>query len=454
MRIAVLLLLAASICITYSMSSHAASWNTEPLGGFGTVHIYAPDSKSPVGTGRSLMINLHGCTQTAAALKGANWDKVANEYGMVVALPEAVYKAGFSCWGYWTGGISRNSGDYANVINLAKALIDRSSLDIDPDQVYVSGLSSGAAFAMTVGCLAPDVFAGMGIDAGPSAGTSAGESMGVKGSTSEQTAQRCRTYAGSYADHFKTQITSTAYGTGDYLVHHGYAQQNAEAMALIYGVSPLPGTNTLASGVTETLWEDYRVSMLSLNGVSHAWPGGPGAAGSFVDGTSINYGMYLAEFFASNNPRVGTVPPSRYKPELGDIEIDSSDPSNEITIAGNVYVKDQTFLKSVTVEIDGTVYPAQTDGYYSISVMLADNAEYTAVVTATAVGPEGEEHTSTDSMSFQLGTVAELPAWCSYIPAESLQYFPQCSTNNKPSIPSWCAYIPESSRQYVAACNP
>lgn len=454
MRTTLLLLIAASISFIYSTVSYAASWKTESAGGFSVVHVYAPDSKSPVGDGRALMINLHGCTQTAAALKGANWDEVADEYGMVVALPEAQYKAGFSCWGYWTGGISRTSGDYANVINLAKALIERSSLDIDPNQVYVSGLSSGGAFAMTVGCLAPDIFAGMGLDAAPSAGTSSGEAMGVKGSTVQQTAQRCMSYAGSYSDYFDTQVTSTGYGTSDYLVHTGYALQNAEAMASIYGVTKKPGTNTIATGVTETLWTDNRVSMLSFSGVGHAWPGGSGASGSYVDGSSINYGMYLAEFFAQNNPRIEGLVVDDYRPELSEVSVDSSDPAAGITISGNVYIKEGTSLTSVTVEVGGKSYSGQLDGFYSVEVDLASNAEYSVTVTAVAIDGEGQEHSSSESTSFTLGTVAQPPAWCVYIPSGSLQYFPQCTPGSTPQIPSWCTYIPEPTRSSLSACNP
>ncbi len=293
------------LTLTFSMASNAASWSTKGVGGFSQVHLYNPTSQSPIGNGKSLLIVLHGCTQAASAFKTANLNKVADEYGMVIAAPEAQYKEGFSCWGYWTGGISRTSKDYKNVITLATTLRDDASYDIDPDQIYVAGLSSGGAFAMTVGCLAPDVFAGMGLDAAPSAGTSSNGAFS-KESSASQTATRCQSYAGSNSGDFTTQITSTAYGTSDYTVPQGYGPQNADAMAIVYGVSKLSGTSTVLgnSGAKETKYTDSRVTMVEMSGVGHAWPGGSGASGSYIDGSSINYGTYLAEFFAANNQRV------------------------------------------------------------------------------------------------------------------------------------------------------
>jgi poly(3-hydroxybutyrate) depolymerase len=48
---------------------------------------------------------------------------------------------------------------------------ENSQLNIDPSQTYNTGLSSGGGQAMVMGCLAPEIFAGMGINAAPTIGT-------------------------------------------------------------------------------------------------------------------------------------------------------------------------------------------------------------------------------------------------------------------------------------------
>ena len=113
-------LLTAALC---AGPAQAGSWqDNQSLGGFNNVHLYTPDTDSPVGTGKALLIVLHGCTQSINAYKTANLETAAEEFGMVVAVPDAMNKAGFSCWSYWQGTKSRSAGDYKNLIDLANEL--------------------------------------------------------------------------------------------------------------------------------------------------------------------------------------------------------------------------------------------------------------------------------------------------------------------------------------------
>lgn len=287
-------------------TAHAGSWQKNvPIGGFDKVHIYTPDSLSPIGNGQSLLVVLHGCTQSIDTYITANLEKAADEYGMVIAVPDAMHKAGYSCWSYWQGDKSRSSDDYKNLIELANTLSGDSDRTIDADQVYITGLSSGAVFANTTACIAPDVFAGMGISAGPSIGTSA--SGAIRNCELADVAKRCSSYAGDHASHFDTQIASIAHGTDDTIVDACYNTQNAEGMAGVYGVAAAPDTSTYSEGsrtATETRWQDGRVSMLWLNGVDHSWSGGEGASGSYISAGGINYASYLAQYFIAHNKRV------------------------------------------------------------------------------------------------------------------------------------------------------
>ncbi|WP_237054736.1 extracellular catalytic domain type 1 short-chain-length polyhydroxyalkanoate depolymerase [Microbulbifer sediminum] len=297
--------LAAALCIPAEAS--AGNWQEDAtIGGFDNVHIYTPDGRSSIGDGKALLIMLHGCVQPIDNYLAANLEDAAEEFGMVVAVPEAMNKAGYGCWSYWEGATTRGTGDYQNLIQLATALSGDAGRDIDPNQLYIAGLSSGASFANTTACLAPDVFAGVGVSAGPSIGTSASGALGP--CESADVASRCRDYAGSYAGHLETQLASIAHGTEDTTVNACYNEQNASGMAKVYGVARLPGINTISDGARtakETLWQDGRVSMLWLDGVAHSWSGGEGAAGSYISSTGINYARYLGQFFLENNRRAG-----------------------------------------------------------------------------------------------------------------------------------------------------
>ncbi len=365
------------------------TWETKSLGGFNSVLVYTPSATSPIGASgkHSLLIVLHGCAQSYIAYKNANLEDVADQYGMVIAVPDAKYKAGFQCWDYWGTIKSRTAKDYANVINLAKYFTENT--DVDPAQVYVSGLSSGGAFAMTAACLAPDIFAGMGIMAGPSTGTN---SLGAFShqSTVSQTASRCESYAGSYSSYFDTQITVTAAGTSDSTVPQSYAPQNAGAMAVIYGAGS--GVEATTSYGKEKLWSlsgSDVIAQLTLTGVPHAWPGGSGASGSYINGSSINFGLYLAEFFNNNNRRINrdSIAPvvSITSPVSGttvqgtvSITATASDQEGSVTkvefyINGTLKSTDSTAPYSYSWDA-GSVY----NGIYSITAKAYDEAGNTA----------------------------------------------------------------------------
>lgn len=398
----ILALGAGVLALSFSLVANAASWSTESKGGFSTVHMYKPATESPVGNGKSLLIVLHGCVQPASNYMTANLDAVADANGMVIAVPEAQYKAGYSCWSYWQGTKSRTAGDYKNVITLAENLRDDASYDIDPAQIYVAGLSSGGAYAMTVGCLAPDIFAGMGLTAAPSAGTSSNGAFSIESSAS-QTASRCQGYAGSYSSYFATQITNTAYGTSDYTVPQGYGPQNADAMAIVYGVSKLSGTTTVLgnSGAQETSYTDGRVSMVSMSGVSHAWAGGSGASGSYIDGSSINYGQYLAEYFAANNPRLGT-PPDDGAASIDNADVNAPMDATTATVTATVDVPVTSTLISIVVAMDTQSTTVSSTTINEAFTIVA--GEHTATITVTVQGDDGENYVTVETMDFDNST--------------------------------------------------
>lgn len=368
-------------------SAFAGSWqNNVSTGGFNKVHIYTPDTQSGVGNGRALLVVLHGCTQSIDAYLSANLEDAAEAYGMVIAVPDAMNKAGFGCWSYWQGAKSRNAGDYKNLITLANSMSADPTYNIDADQLYISGLSSGAAFANTVACIAPDVFAGMGVSAGPSIGTS---SSGAIGSCeAANVAQRCQQYAGSNSSFLTTQVASIAFGDVDTTVDQCYNRQNAEGMADVYGVNELPGSNLVTENgrtADEYLWQGNRVSMLWFNGVDHAWSGGVGASGSYINGSNINYAMYLGQYFQDNNARVDRNVP----PVVSNLAVQQN--NSTLVISGSVSDSDST-IDQININILDTAnnqvsLSTQSDasGNFNVASSALSDALYFVNVNATDV---------------------------------------------------------------------
>ena len=369
-----------------SITATAGTWEQISFtGGLRTAYIYNPVTTSPIGDGKALFVVLRGCIQPASNYKTANLDKVADEYGMVIVAADPNNSAGADCWGYWSGMRSRSSGDYKAVIATTEAIIADAKYDIDPNQIYIGGLSSGGAFAMTVGCLAPDIYAGMALDAAPSAGTGMGGAFSHEG-TPESVKRSCESFAGNYKSYFATQITTTAYGTSDGIVPKTYGLQNAQAMALIYGVNQTDEQNKVhgRNDVTESTWEDGRVSMVVLDNVGHAWPGGSGASGSYIDGSSSNYGQYMAEFFTANNMRVPNIQPGNIAPVLSNISAITS--GNTIIVTGTASDSDGT-IASVMISVNDDYHAVAIDGTNAIAIneQITDlpNGNYTIIVSAT-----------------------------------------------------------------------
>jgi poly(3-hydroxybutyrate) depolymerase len=291
-----------------------AEWKQESLNNV-QVHYYLPKVNGflKLATKKALMINLHGCSQKAEDLKkDGNWENSADEFNMIVALPK-VPNGGViaGCWDYYGADHTETNRHNGAVLSVVKALLAKPELNIDPNQVYISGLSSGGGLSMVLGCLSPDVFAGMGLNAGPSTGTSSNE-IGRPKTSYETMLNTCKKLASTKSDFFKTQLTSIIYGSNDFIVSPTFNTNNAEIMRTIYGANnktsfdtkKLEGTNTDGSG---TLWADERgprVSLIMNTNLGHNWPAGQGGnGGSFINKKSINYPHYLAEFFSVNNRR-------------------------------------------------------------------------------------------------------------------------------------------------------
>ncbi len=408
---------AGTLAAAIAAPAAAGSWQKSvSIGGFSAVHIYTPDTVSPVGEGKSLMVVLHGCVQPINNFLTANLEDAAEASGMVIAVPDAANKAGYGCWSYWQGAVSRSSGDYKNLISLANTLSGDASRNIDSDQVYLAGISSGGAFAQQTACLAPDVFKGLAITAGPTLGSGSGGALqSCSGVVSPATYKsRCENYAGTNKSHLSKQIMVTAHAPNDSVVYDCYNEANAEGFAHTYGVTKVAGTTTISEAGTgsaeETLWTDgdfNRAAMLWLpDAVDHAWSGGVGASGEYVSGAGINYATYLGAHFAENNMHVSR----DQKPEVSDVA--AADSSDRLIISGTATDVDGT-VDAVTIQISnvdtGTPQPeepiittvdasgqfditsgALADGLYSISVVATDNANQDSdeIVVTERVGPE------------------------------------------------------------------
>lgn len=336
-----------------------SEWKFETINGV-EVHFYVP--QNPIvyknndrnNLKRSLMVNLHGCSQKAEDLKNdGNWELTADEYNMVVALPKVPNGGVVSgCWDYYGSDHTINNRHNGAILNLVKGLLQKKELNLDKDQVYLSGLSSGGGESMVMGCLAPDVFSGIGLNAGPSTGTQSTE-IGRPKTSFKAMLNTCKKLAAGKEAFLETQLTSIIYGNNDFIVNTSYNINNAEIMKTLYNAHTKSAFDTkkLSGAWTEgigTLYSDDkgpRVSLIMNTNLGHNWPSGQGGnGGNFINKKSINYPNYLAHFFSINNRRAKNI----YLPEVLIEQIEDVDLS--FHLKGEVTISRSRFgVKNVSV---------------------------------------------------------------------------------------------------------
>lgn len=426
-RSAVALALGAALAVVLAPlvtapATAAGSWSQRTAGGM-TVELYRPASAPALPGGRALMVSLHGCVQTSQVLKtGGNWTATADEHGMVVAVPAAPNGGVLlGCWDYYDTNHSRTNPARHddNLLDLVSTLLADTSLGIDPDQVYVSGLSSGGGQAMVMGCLAPDVFAGVGIAAGPTVGTTSGQ-IGSVATTLAQARSTCRTFAGSRTADLATQVTSVVHGSADTTVATGYGTLNAQVMADLYGagttssfsLAGLAGTNRAGTG---TLWSDAagpRVSLVQNTGLAHAWPAGGGPGGSYVSTNSVDYPAYLTDFLFANNRRVDRDPGPGPDPDVTAPTVAITAPSAGAAVSGTVRVEvaasDDRAVDRVELSVDGAALATLRAAPYASDWDTTALAAGPHVLTARAVDAAGNASTAQVTVAVQAPT----GPWC------------------------------------------
>ena len=135
-------------------------------GGSRNFRLWTPGT---LGSGGSwpLVMMLHGCTHNAqdmAEISGMNDVAEANQF--LVVYPEQARLANLlKCWNWFDPKHQKRDAGEPSIL---AAVVDqvRSTQNVNPDRVYVVGVSAGAAMACILAATYPDVFAGVAMFAG------------------------------------------------------------------------------------------------------------------------------------------------------------------------------------------------------------------------------------------------------------------------------------------------
>lgn len=278
--------------------------------------VHVPDGITP---GAPLVVVLHGCTQTGEAYaEGAGWLSLADRFGFVVLCPEQVTANNPNrCFNWFQAeDTARGSGEVASIAAMTRQVIDDHGLD--PDRVFVTGLSAGGAMTAALLASYPDLFAGGAIIAGLpfGAANTLSEAMGAM-------MQPKARASGVWGDKVRQASphpgpwpsVSIWHGDADATVRPASADALIQQWTDVHGLTGAPQKARTPDGRLFDVWlsstgqplvENHRIPGLSHGTpVKADGPDGVGVAGPYLIDIGISSSLEIALGWgiAQGNPR-------------------------------------------------------------------------------------------------------------------------------------------------------
>lgn len=138
---------------------------------------YTPAGALP--SGMPLVVMLHGCRQTAMAFaRGSRMNQWADAGGFMVLYPQqSMARQVQRCWRWFQPDDAHGGAEADLIAALIRSEVARHGLD--PERVYVAGLSAGAGMAALVALRHPGLIAALAMHSGPVVGDAHNAANGI-----------------------------------------------------------------------------------------------------------------------------------------------------------------------------------------------------------------------------------------------------------------------------------
>jgi poly(hydroxyalkanoate) depolymerase family esterase len=256
---------------------------------------------------RPLVVMLHGGTQDADDFAaGTRMNALAEEHGFLVAYPSQCKSANPSlCWNWFKPEDQmRGAGEPSIIAGITSEII--AEHDIDPQRVFVAGLSAGGAMAGVMAATYPEIYAAVGVHSGlpyRSATDIVSAFAAMRGDPGQQ---RRPGKTRPTSDPSLRVRTIVFHGDADHIVHPSNAANIVEAQAKTdHSVERAKPRFSASRTHTRTVTRDKTGTVVVehwlIHGSGHAWSGGS-ADGTYTDPHGPDASREMLRFFLEDLP--------------------------------------------------------------------------------------------------------------------------------------------------------
>lgn len=258
-----------------------------------------------------LIVMLHGCKQNPDDFAaGTGMNRVAEKNNCLVAYPAQAQSAnGSNCWKWFdTSDQKRDGGEPSIIVDITRRVM--SEYRVDPDRVYVAGLSAGGAMATILAGAYPDLYAAVGIHSGLPAGSAQDVASAFGAMKGGGKTAKVRVYKKVvpaivfHGDHDHTVHPSNGVSALTQCMSASVNEGGAREASIVKGQVPHGRlyTRKIYNGEEGAAIAEH----WTIHGAGHAWSGG-NKAGSYTDPKGPDASQEMVRFFYANPKRKSAV---------------------------------------------------------------------------------------------------------------------------------------------------
>lgn len=268
--------------------------------------IYIPSGYQ--GQALPLLVMLHGGTQTPDDFAaGTRMNVIAEEQTCLVVYPAQPSHANpAKCWNWFRPDDQRRGhGEPSLIAGITRQVMH--DYAVDPQRVYVGGLSAGAAAAAVIGATYPDLYAAIGVHSGLACGAANDLISAFAAMRQGNSAQSCD--IASVPIDGPTVPTIVFHGDRDTIVHPRNGdhvitrcKRTADWQTKVHR-GQVPGGHAYTRTIHTDANGQATLEHWCIHGAGHAWSGGsPG--GSYTDPCGPDAAREMLRFFL-DHPALG-----------------------------------------------------------------------------------------------------------------------------------------------------